>query len=698
MADPLLLHQRVQENLTNWRTAGYELRYYPAVGEILRWAAAPDGPFQLRPPQLMALECYWYLRLVLDTPHVADLYAHLFPDEQTWAAALALPEQAWQAVGARREPFLKKLQADERFVRAYRLESVRETMMLPYPSYIFALAMGVGKTVLIASLIAGEFALALEYPAGPFLHNALVFAPGRTIVEALRELIAAPYAALLPPHLHKPFAASVKFVVPQDGERAIPVLPGSAFNVIITNTEKIRIQKEKVRKSQLGVTLHADQVDSAKAEVANLRLQMIASLPNLGIFSDEAHHTYGRALNSGLKKIRKTVDYIAGQTTVRAVVNTTGTPYFGRQPLRDVVVSYGLAAGIRDGILKEVGENLVVYETVPEKRAEAGGHHAQAQLGLILRDTVTDFLARYGTATLPDGTPAKLAIYFPKTADIATQRPLLERLLIDLGYAPTLLLEHHTHCENKDDFDRFRTRLSPHRIALLVDRGTEGWDVPALFACALVRKLKTSNNFVLQAASRCLRQVPGNTMPARIYLSVENQTILARQLRETYGTTLTAVTSARKAKSRPRAAVPVVPPVKERRLPEQPWQPPTALLLCPSLAATQTPALPSVRRRQVTLWEAVDRPSTVPAHQNEMPPAVTVARAEDTATPFADILVDIYRAAVDLAACYHLPLALVYRALRQAYPNQGTFPSTELPLLRQQIEHQCRPRSAGDRD
>ena len=71
-----------------------------------------------------------------------------------------------------------------------------------------------------------------------------------------------------------------------------------------------------------------------------------------------------------------------------------------------------------------------------------------------------------------------------------------------------------------------------------MDRGAEGWNCPSLFACALARKLKSSNNFVLQAASRCLRQVPGNTVKARIYLSTDNRGILDRQLQETYGETI----------------------------------------------------------------------------------------------------------------------------------------------------------------
>ncbi len=59
-----------------------------------------------------------------------------------------------------------------------------------------------------------------------------------------------------------------------------------------------------------------------------------------------------------------------------------------------------------------------------------------------------------------------------------------------------------------------------------------------LFSTVLARKLTNSNNFVLQAASRCLRQSTGNLTKAKIYLSKENISILNNQLQETYGESL----------------------------------------------------------------------------------------------------------------------------------------------------------------
>lgn len=116
------------------------------------------------------------------------------------------------------EGFFKRVATDDTLVKDLKLESLRETLTLEYPSYIFALAMGAGKTILIGTIIATEFAMALEYPDGPFVENALVFAPGKTILEALKELGAVSFDKILPARLYKDFAASLKLTFTRDGE------------------------------------------------------------------------------------------------------------------------------------------------------------------------------------------------------------------------------------------------------------------------------------------------------------------------------------------------------------------------------------------------------------------------------------------------------------------------------------------------
>ena len=168
-----------------------------------------------------------------------------------------------------------------------------------------------------------------------------------------------------------------------------------------------------------------------KPKLQTCACRAIASLPKLAIFSDEAHHTYGQKMDEDLKKVRKTVDYLhnphfesekreAHETNLVCVVNTTGTPYFQKQPLRDVVIWYGLSEGIRDGILKEVAGNIY-------------GIDFQGNGKTILNIVVEDFFKTYGEVALPDGTPAKLAIFFPQTDDVAELRPIIETTLTKMG-------------------------------------------------------------------------------------------------------------------------------------------------------------------------------------------------------------------------------------------------------------------------
>src|SRR3990172_11739839 len=284
------LNKQIASRVDAWRAGGYSVSDYPAIAEIFDWARDPDTgiPRFLRTPQIRALETYWYLRLVEGTPHIFTLYQKLFPNPPDLLEALGLAnlEITKLVVGKPLEPLWERIKTDDSFVKEHRLESVRETLTLDYPSYILALAMGAGKTILIGAILATEFAMALEYPEGPFVPNALVFAPRKTIIESLRELAAIPYERIVPPRLHKPFAASVKLTFTRDGEKDIPVIRGSVYNIVVTNTEKIRIQKETIRRSDIGNLFTTGREDEARAEVANLRLQAIASLPHLGIFSD----------------------------------------------------------------------------------------------------------------------------------------------------------------------------------------------------------------------------------------------------------------------------------------------------------------------------------------------------------------------------------------------------------------------------
>jgi len=589
----------------------------------------------------------------------------MFPRQSELLETLGLRGDEFQRIvmddGA--ETLWERLRGDDGFERAHKLEALRETLTLEYSSYILALAMGAGKTILIGAIIATEFAMALEYPDGPFVENALVFAPGTTIIESLRELADVPFERILPPRLFKPFAASVKLTFTRDGEVDVPVVRGSSFNLIVTNTEKIRIQKRTSRKTaQLPFLVSEDQDE----EIANLRLQTIASLPHLGVFSDEAHHTYGQALNTAVKRVRQTVDYLAANTNVVVVVNTTGTPYYQRQPLRDVVVWYGLSEGIRDGILKDPGGNIQSYDF-------------DGDAAPYLEHVVSDFFGDYSDVRLPNGASAKLAIYFPQTDDLDELRPVIDRVVTAAGLSAAHVLANTSKSSQAeiDAFNRLNDPGAMHRVILLVNKGTEGWNCPSLFATALARKLRTSNNFVLQAATRCMRQVPGNTQPARIYLSQDNYGVLDRQLQETYGESIAEVN--RSSTQSQHVMIQLrkldIPPLVIKRIvrtaPPREGQATMLVLERPAVAQ------PPMRRTSYGLAVQQSSAGVLTAGG----PAVTIAIDPDA--------VSVYTAAVDLATRYRLRLIGVLEELQRLYP-ESSVPEAHLEPLAIQVEQQTR--------
>ena len=667
------LHQVIAGKVQEWRTSGYEGTDFSAIAEILEYQLEPETGSRrfLRGPQILALETYWYLRLIESTPHIFDLYSNCFTRKTELLEALGVPRTALDAVDLEFDVLWERVKTDDGFVKDFKLESLRETMTLGYPSYILALAMGAGKTILIGSIIATEFAMAMEYPDGPFVQNALVFAPGKTIIESLRQLAKTPYDRILPSRLYKPFAANLKLTFTRDGDPDIPVIRGSSFNAVITNTEKIRITKERVRKADLGqMFIPFGEEEEVKAEVANRRLQAIASLPHLAVFSDEAHHTYGQSMGNDLKRVRQTVDYLYQESpNLVCVVNTTGTPFFQRQSLKDVVVWYGLSQGINDGILKEVAKNIFGYDFDPSDTSD------------FVREVLRDFFKAFGDVRLPDGAPAKLAMYFPQNDDLTELRPVIESELLNMGLSPEIVLRNTSESiqAEVDAFNRLNNPESPHRVILLVNKGTEGWDCPSLFSCALARRLRTSNNFVLQATTRCLRQVPGNNHPARIYLSMENRSILDKQLQETYGETISDLDNTGRES---RSAV-----LKLRKIKLPP-------LVVSQLVRTVVPMADSGKAPL-----RFDRPQKGPSlltrsiftiMEQQATERILQQVGDEVEIETADDGVDKYTAAVRLAEAYRLDVWALFDELTRLYSGDRDVPLNHMDALAGQIEEQTR--------
>ena len=668
------LYDILKSKVFEWRKNNYQSDF-PVISEILEFNLNPETRNLrfLRTAQFEAVETYWYLRLVERTPHIFDLYKKFYDDpvELFKALNISLSQEDLIKIMSKGgiDSIFKKIKENDDFVRKYRLEALRETLALRYPSYILALAMGAGKTILIGTIIATEFAMALEYPENSnFVKNALVFAPGKTILGALKELSDIPFEKILPSRLYKEFISSVKFTYTRDGEKDIPIIKESIFNIVVTNTEKIRIQKQTITKSLIkDLFADASQEDVIKQEVANRRLQTIASLPNLAIFSDEAHHTYGQALGEELKKVRQTVDYLAEKTSLLTVINTTGTPYYRKQILKDVIYWYGLSQGIKDGILKEVRGNIVAYPEVEDKQ--------------FIQDVIKDFFKNYKDIKIYDGSRAKLALYFPKIDDLQNAKPVVEKTLVEIGEDASLVLEVHN--ESKDEIkDLFDNRINdpylPYRVFLLVNKGTEGWNCLSLYATALARELKASNNFCLQAASRCLRQTLGNIHKAKIYLSSKNVKILDSQLKETYGETLQELNLAS-------------PNLRKERLILRKTEIPPLLLKKKILKVVPLDKKVDFKQIEIQKPEITTKVSKKTIYDlKEIPDrkGVLITQKEEKFIIEEDF-VDAYSFAIELSTLYRLPLMQVYEKIKELYPD-GEIPESHALEIKKRLEEKIK--------
>jgi type III restriction enzyme len=525
MQNNITLLAKLQTQVEKWRQNNYEAENYPVIRDILEHAKKQEF---LRQPQFEAIETYFYLRIKLKNPTLLDLYKRLFekPKELREAFNLQIDPLLLLELSENGEDLFEKIQTDIDFVKKNKLDGLYESINLDYPSYILALTMGAGKTILIASIIVCEFALSLEYPEGGFMKNALVFAPGKTILESLREISLLPINKIIPSRLAKLLQANLKLTYTRDGEKDLPVTKESSFNLIVTNTEKITLRKRNKNVNQDQLDFEAKE-ERNKLE-ANWRLQKIASLPSLGIFSDEAHHTYGQDLDKDLKRIRETINWIHQETNLICVVNTTGTPYVKGEILKDVIFWYGLDQGIKQNILKSLENEIQTFDMKEEDN------------GLVAGTIIKDFFGDYEKIKLPNGSRAKIAFYFKSEEHLLETKTHIEKALTEINLSTNLILKN-TQQSSKDEITEFNNLNHPtnsKRVILMIDKGTEGWNCPSLFATALIREVSSTSNFILQASTRCLRQVKGNNHKARIYLSTKNQLVLDKALKENFHTSL----------------------------------------------------------------------------------------------------------------------------------------------------------------
>ncbi len=528
----------------------------------------------LRRPQFEALEIYVFLKEFSDNSHVHQLFHHWAKNDGVFAG--------YQTTGADKSgqgsllPFLE-IEGEDQYNSIFKRLSERARS---YPNYIFALTMGLGKTILMATCIFYEFLLANKFSKDSrFCKNALVFAPDKTVLQSLKEIQTFDLDLVIPPEYANFLRSNLKFHFLDDTASTIGAQDGSSFNVIISNTQKIILKRRAAKQSateklfsEKSTTLSdvyselyemlGEAAPETDADLAvNARFQRIARLPQLGIYVDEAHHSMGAALEKDLGQskqdsaLRTTIDELARaldhkKTSVVACYNFTGTPYVKDTIMPEVVYAYGLKSAIEKGYLKQ-----------PDFVDFSGNVKSDAFLKVV----VEDFYSREGE-NRREGMLPKLAIFASTIAELDNEiRPALEKILSELGVSLNRILvnvgdESLTTAEDIREFNRLDSPASEKQFILLVGKGREGWNCRSLFGVALYRK-PNSRIFVLQSTMRCLRAIGDVQETGRIYLSAENMEILRDELQQNFRVTTDEIGPKKDDESETYVVTAVPPPV-----------------------------------------------------------------------------------------------------------------------------------------
>jgi type III restriction enzyme len=533
-----------------------------------------SGAF-LRRPQFEALEMYVFLKEFAENQHLWKIFKDWSEEKN------GFEDRGRFSIGARGQYGLFEEQSAQSYAEIFKM---LKKAGQAYPNYIYALTMGLGKTILMATCIFYEFLLANKFPQDArFCHNALVFAPDKTVLHALKEIQTFDKSKVVPPEYVNWLDTHLQFHFLDDTGLSLNVIDRSKYNIIISNTQKIILKKQHKAKSA-GDQLFASGGDNYERKskitdgfddlydldaniedeadlLSNQRFAKLTRLEQLGIYIDEAHHAFGEKLaqDMGMGKasktsLRTTVDELAAHlkeagTQVVACYNYTGTPYVGARLLPEIVYAYGLKEAIANQFLKRV--HIDGYSNTRDKE--------------FLKIAVSDFWKKHKGETY-EGMLPKMAIFAGSIEELTEKvKPALESVLIELGIPTDTILVNvgdSTITTNDDlrEFYALDTPSSTKQFILLVGKGKEGWNCRSLFAVALHRQPK-SKVFVLQATMRCLRAITTAQQTGSVYLSDENLQILNDELEANFRLTVDEMNQSGTDKVKVEVR-PLPPPVK----------------------------------------------------------------------------------------------------------------------------------------
>ena len=213
-------------------------RYNDLTRKFLAYNDCSENPSAfLRKPQFEALEMYVFIKEFMDNKQVYQIFDDWRNKRGDFSEASYYSVERSGQISIYEAP--TEAITDTVFKQ---MKKYREN----YPNYIYALTMGLGKTILMATCIFYEFLLAKKYPTDKrFCHNALVFAPDKTVLQSLREIMTFDKTKVVPPEYARVLDANIKFHFLDETGTVLHTIDDSDFNIIISNTQKIIVKKKR---------------------------------------------------------------------------------------------------------------------------------------------------------------------------------------------------------------------------------------------------------------------------------------------------------------------------------------------------------------------------------------------------------------------------------------------------------------------
>lgn len=260
--------------------------YKSLTKQFLEYNNPYNGTSFLRIPQYEALEIYVFLKEFLNNQQMHKIFEDWYNEREEFKTKDIYTDKEDQICI---QMGLGKLVAEKEYKSLFNEIKKNDTL---YPNYIFALTMGTGKTILMATCIFYEFLLSNKFPKDKnYCHNALVFAPDKTVLHSLKEIQTFDKGLVVTPQYVSFLDAHIRFHFLEEDGLTLNTIDKSKFNIIISNNQKIILKEQHKQKTSVQKFYELPSSKILNKDISN-------KIDKLGIYNFNDDEDFGDTIDS----------------------------------------------------------------------------------------------------------------------------------------------------------------------------------------------------------------------------------------------------------------------------------------------------------------------------------------------------------------------------------------------------------------